>query len=297
MKCKVVFVYRFTNLINDKVYIGSTNNPKERLHLHKQHSKTKSNLFYRAIRKYGWILFTEMTVIEECCPLIRNERENYWIQYYDSMNPSKGYNLKLADNSSPTQETRDKISKANKGKKWTDKQKETFKEWHVDGMLGKRHTEETKKKLSDIKSGEKHHFFGKNHTEETKKKMSDASKGRVISSETREKIKNSLLGEKSPRFGKENSEYQKRRASEANKGKVVSDMSKEKNRKAHLGKKFTDEHKNKISTANSGKNNAMYGKTISAEAQERRLKTLKETNRRKREEKAKINRSKVKKLF
>ena len=38
-------------------------------------------------------------------------------------------------------------------------------------------TAETKKKLSESKSGENHPMFGKTHTDETKKKQSDAKKG------------------------------------------------------------------------------------------------------------------------
>lgn len=36
---------------------------------------------------------------------------------------------------------------------------------------GRKHTEETKRKISEINKGEKHPFYGKKHSEETKKKM------------------------------------------------------------------------------------------------------------------------------
>lgn len=42
---------------------------------------------------------------------------------------------------------------------------------------GKKHSEETKQKISESKGGEKHHLYGKHHSEETKKKMSLARKG------------------------------------------------------------------------------------------------------------------------
>lgn len=54
---------------------------------------------------------------------------------------------------------------------------------------GKHHTEETKNKLSELNSGEKNSFYGKHHTEETKKKMSNSwDYDKHFSIETRKKI-------------------------------------------------------------------------------------------------------------
>jgi len=62
-------------------------------------------------------------------------------------------------------------------------------------FIGRKHTEETKKKLSEINRGEKnpmwniHHYgemspmWGKHHTEETKRKIGNAQKGKVIPEE------------------------------------------------------------------------------------------------------------------
>ncbi len=48
-------------------------------------------------------------------------------------------------------------------------------------MYGKKHSEETKRKISEIKketsSGENNPFYGKKHTEETKRKIGEANKG------------------------------------------------------------------------------------------------------------------------
>jgi len=39
---------------------------------------------------------------------------------------------------------------------------------------GSKHSEETKRKISEAEMGEKNHFYGKHHSEETKRKMSEA---------------------------------------------------------------------------------------------------------------------------
>ena len=87
------FIYKITNKINSKSYIGQTiQNVKERFY---QHCATKCNkavsnmAIHRAIKKYGKSNFT-VEVIEEIDSTNLNDRERYWIRYYDSYN--NGYN-------------------------------------------------------------------------------------------------------------------------------------------------------------------------------------------------------------
>lgn len=53
----------------------------------------------------------------------------------------------------------------------------------LNGMYGKKHSDETKKKISDSRKdkyfGENNHFYGKHHTEEARKKISEKAMGRV----------------------------------------------------------------------------------------------------------------------
>lgn len=89
---------------------------KARFRSHKHDSKKEDYLFYKAIRKYGWSSFL-FQVIEECCPLLRNERENYWIDYWHSLDREFGYNLQRADCTFQSEETIQKRIKACAGKK------------------------------------------------------------------------------------------------------------------------------------------------------------------------------------
>lgn len=84
-------IYKVENLINHKVYIGQTNNPKRRFQEHKNkgYQTRENNLLYRAFDKYGIENFS-FEVLEENVSNY-NEREKYWIKYYDSHN--NGYNM------------------------------------------------------------------------------------------------------------------------------------------------------------------------------------------------------------
>lgn len=87
------FIYKITNKINGKSYIGQTiQDVKERFY---QHCATKCSqailnmVIHKAINKYGKSNFT-IEVIEEIESTNLNDRERYWIKYYDSYN--NGYN-------------------------------------------------------------------------------------------------------------------------------------------------------------------------------------------------------------
>ena len=101
------------------VYIGQTTRTvEERM---KEHLHRVETYVERAIAKYGIDKF-EVSVIEECATLEElNEREIYWISFYDCIRP-KGYNICTGGrNGSPghtlSTESRAKISKAKKGRK------------------------------------------------------------------------------------------------------------------------------------------------------------------------------------
>lgn len=81
-------IYKITNTINQKVYIGQSIHPIQRFSEH-CYNNTDS-LIHRAIKKYGKENF-QFEIIE---PDIENynEREKYWINYYNCISPN-GYNL------------------------------------------------------------------------------------------------------------------------------------------------------------------------------------------------------------
>lgn len=86
------YIYKITNDINDKIYIGKTTQTiQERFRTHIKDSKRgyKNRPLYNAINKYGIEHFS-IEEIEECPEDILNDREKYWIEYYGSY--KYGYN-------------------------------------------------------------------------------------------------------------------------------------------------------------------------------------------------------------
>lgn len=85
-------IYKITNIINGKCYIGQSVDIRKRWRAHLRVANTDFNLLHRAFQKYGVENFT-FEIIEYCARKELNEREKYWINYYDSHNPDKGYNM------------------------------------------------------------------------------------------------------------------------------------------------------------------------------------------------------------
>lgn len=117
-------IYKITNLVNNKIYIGQTVNYEERVRHHKQiafrdNSKEKNRPLYKAIRKYGLDNF-KFEIIDEANDVDElNTKEIYWIAYYDCcVDNNKGYNLdKGGKNGRKSEVTKRKIGEAQKGKK------------------------------------------------------------------------------------------------------------------------------------------------------------------------------------
>lgn len=91
------------------------------------------------------------------------------------------------------------------------------------------------------------------HSEETKRKYSEVRKGKKVHSEEwKEQLSKRMKGN-TYRLGKKASPESLKKRSEKLKGRVLSEEQKKKLSDAHKGKKLTEEHKKNISKANKGK--------------------------------------------
>jgi group I intron endonuclease len=116
-------IYRITNRINGKVYIGQTiQGMKQRKaeHFHRFNLGERDHKIYRAFRKYGWEQFQFDVICSALDEQHLNSLEQHFITEYNCFN--RGYNMTCGGDS-VSQETRDKISAAQKGRKipWIDK--------------------------------------------------------------------------------------------------------------------------------------------------------------------------------
>lgn len=129
-------VYMHKNKINSKVYIGITKRkPQYRWNNGKGY---KNQYFKRAIKKYGFDNFEHKILYENLTQKEAEQKEIELIYYYKSSERDFGYNISkggMVNNGVPCKkETKQKISKANRGTK--------------NGMYGKHHTEKEKEKIS-----------------------------------------------------------------------------------------------------------------------------------------------------
>ena len=206
-------IYLRTNKINGKKYIGQVTTKRFKARQNKWNNLNlpyAGNVINNARKKYGIESFG-FEILKEC----EDEELNKWEMYYiKELNTKVPYGYNMTDGGDGTsgctvsEETKRKISEANKGK--------------TTWLKGKHHSEETKQKISKGKKGNK-------LSEEHKRKISKGNKGKKRSEETRKKLSETRKGNKL-------SEEIKQKISEAQKGKKFSDETRKKMSEAHKGK-------------------------------------------------------------
>lgn len=187
---KKIGVYKIE--IGGKFYIGSTVSSFKRrwgTHLQEFRKGTHDNPYLQnAFNKYGEgdLKFTIIEIVLNLEDVIIREQK-----YIDELNPE--YNIcRVAGNClgvKHTDTTRQKMSKANKGKNLSERHKQKIKE----ALQGHIVSDETRSKIRQAVAGHKY-ALGYRHSEETISKFKKAFKGRKVSIESRQKISNSTKG-------------------------------------------------------------------------------------------------------
>ena len=93
---KMGLIYKVTNKINQKIYIGQTSNTlgeRKKQHIQSAFNSRRptKNYFHKAIKKYGIDNFQWEILEDNILEKDLNKREKYWIKYYNSY--LNGYNL------------------------------------------------------------------------------------------------------------------------------------------------------------------------------------------------------------
>ena len=167
------------------VYVGyTTKSLVDRWKQHQSESKNGSQYrLHQAIAEYGAENFCVWIIEDNILKSRLKEREQYYIDLWNTVWP-RGYNSNrggggVIEHTSETKKIlREKLSgekhpRGMLGKKHTPETKKKQSDTHI----GKKHTPETKKKQSDAKIGEKNPFYGKRHKKETKEQMSKKMSG------------------------------------------------------------------------------------------------------------------------
>lgn len=165
-------VYKITNTINDKIYIGITNNTKLRWSSNGKQYRARgvdknSRPFWNAIQKYGWEKFDKKVILSNLTYEEALQKEIEMIKSYDSTNKNKGYNVSLGGNGGLIYKIHPKgmlgkhHSKEHKemhSKRYRDKSINPMTngqvKWgvthnHPKGMLGKHHSLEKRNQISE----------------------------------------------------------------------------------------------------------------------------------------------------
>ena len=220
-----MYVYKTTNLINGKIYIGISK------------KKSKNSLLYlgsgkalkRAVSKYGRKNFKK-EIIEENDEFSYKDLQNLekkYIKEYNSTDNNIGYNISQGGDGNCNE---------------------------VNGMYGKKHSNETKEKIRNTRKikSDVDPNYGK-ITEESRLNMSEFMK---------------IRNKEKPTLPNGHSEETKKRISDTVKRKIKTGEIVQKH------SKFSEERKKKYSEMFSGSNNPFYGKSPSKESLLKRYETF-----------------------
>lgn len=88
-------IYSILNKENGKIYVGQSVNPKQRFAKHKsllRYNKHDNDHLQNSWNKYGEDAF-EFNILENSSDEMLNDNESWWIEYFDSTNHNKGFNM------------------------------------------------------------------------------------------------------------------------------------------------------------------------------------------------------------
>ena len=210
-------IYTITCTANGRVYVGSSIDIARRIRSHV--SELDRGVHKNGYLRNSWAKYGESAFHFDVIEHVENpnnllEREQWWMDSLDTV--KNGFNI------SPK----------------------------AGNTLGIKFSDEGRQNLSNAMRGKP----GRKHSEETKRKISEQNRGRIFSEEHRRKISEKAR-DRHP------GEETRRKLSAASKGRVLGPMSEETKRKlseAKIGRKLSEEHRQKIAETSRRNGCEMY---------------------------------------
>lgn len=173
-------VYMHINKIDNKKYIGITKQPINNRFRYDGTGYIHSPKFYNAIKNYGWNNFEHIILEENLTRFEASQKEQYYIKLYATREREKGYNMTNGGEGSikinVSEETRQKLSVSNKGKKRTLLTRQRLSK----ALMGKKVTEETRQRLSESHIGHKLGDYAKQVALQTLKESAVKRRKQII---------------------------------------------------------------------------------------------------------------------
>lgn len=168
------YIYKITNDVTNKSYIGFTETPEDRWNAHQRNNGSK--LVFQAIKKYGLEHLTFEVIAEDLL-----ENEDSYIVKYNTMYPN-GYNLTEGGSRPPNHKGKTYEEIYGTERAVEQRRKRAMLQKERGGYGPEMHKPETREKIRKASAGKNNPMYGKKHGAETIRRMSEKKLGKGVGS-------------------------------------------------------------------------------------------------------------------
>lgn len=153
MVSKISCVYKITNALNGKVYIGQTVDYRKRKVGHFSYLRRnahRNRYLQKSFNKYGESSF-KMEIIKECAVDELDKLEIYYMRKYNSIDKTLGYNMVIGGNTNKSfpDYIRQKMSRSQKGRIISEEHRKRIGKWHKGKTISPKDIEKANKTKKD----------------------------------------------------------------------------------------------------------------------------------------------------
>jgi len=168
-------IYQILNLVNGKIYVGSSNNinNRKRSHLH----CLRNNRHRNQHLQYAWNKYGEHNFEFEILQIVKISKsltgcEQFWISSTSCTDRKYGYNIAI------------NAQHPSLGTTLTKEHKQKISEGTKKALMAP----EKRKRMSIANTGSNNYMYGRKHSKQTRIKMSTKRQNRIITEETKQNM-------------------------------------------------------------------------------------------------------------